>query len=195
MKNSDYRRVAFSYLEDRGFDVRIAPGQGYLPGSRLVATRERKEIVVAVKASQQRAISFTRQSNNCWRTLSSIDLVVVVVPDRNHSDEADVFEFERKPLLRAFDRAWKTLENAKRPTGFNVPVFIPIDEASRKNVGHNVGNLTKLAAWSVHFTKEELEKRTSANEVSYLDEFRRRFAADNGVDIGQVVVSIAGKPK
>jgi hypothetical protein len=195
MKNSDYRRVAFSYLEDRGFDVRIAPGQGYLPGSRLVATRGRKEIVVAVKASQQRTISFTRQSNSRWRTLSAVALVVAVVPDRNHQDEADVFEFERKRLVRAFDRAWKTLDNAKRPTGFNVPIFIPIDEASRKNVGHNVGNLKKLAARRGHFTKEELEKRASGKEESYVDVFRRRFAADNGVDVGQVVVSIAGRPK
>jgi hypothetical protein len=195
MKNSDYRLAGSTALEDRGFEVRIAPGRGYLPGSRLVARRERRKIDVAVKASQQRAISFTRRPDSGWRTLSGVDVIVVVVPDQHNSEEADVFGFERKALVRAFNRAWKALEKAKRPTGFNLPVFIPIDEASRKNVGHNVGNLKKSAAWSVHFTKEELEKRTSGNELSYVDAFRRRFAADNGVDVSQVVVSIVGQPQ
>lgn len=195
MKNAEYRLVARSVLKDRGFDVRIAPGQGYLPGARLVAARAGKEIAVAVKASQERAISFTRQSNKRWRTLGIVDWVLVVVPDQQNSEEADVFGFERKVLVRVFDRAWKALENAKRPVGFNMPVFVPIDEVSRKNVGHDVGNLKEHALWSVHLTEAELEERTSGKEESYVDEFRRRFAAENGVDVGEVMITIVGNPK
>lgn len=195
MKNSDYRLVAFSILKDRGFDVCIAPGQGYLPGARLVAARARKTIKVAVKASQQRAVSFTKQTDSRWRTLDAVELVVVVVPDKHNSDEADVFAFERKALVRAFDRAWNVLESAKRPTGFNVPIFIPLDEESRKNVGHDVRNLKRYAVWSVHLTEQELDKLTSGKKESYVDEFRRRFAAENGIDVSQVMVSIVGKPK
>lgn len=195
MKNSDYRNVARAVLKEKGYDVQIKPGQGYLPGARLIATRARKKVDVAVKASQQRAIGFTRQANGRWRTLDAVDLVVVVVPDAHNMADAEVFGFARKPLVATFDRAWKALENAKRPTGFNAPVFIPLDEQSRKNLGHDVGNLKKFAVWSVRLPEDELDQRASGDEESYLDQFRRRFAAENGVDVGQVVVSIAGKPK
>lgn len=195
MRNSDYRIVARSILKDRGFDVRIAPGQGYLPGARLVAAKAGKEMKVAVKASQERAISFTKQPTKRWRTLGAVDFVIAVVPDEQNPEEADVFWFERKVLVRLFDRAWKALENANRPTGFNMPVFIPLDEVSRKNVGHAVGNLKKHAAWSDHLTAPQLDDRSSDNEESYVEEFRRRFAAENGVDVSQVMVGIVGKPK
>jgi hypothetical protein len=193
MKNASYRVVARSVLKERGFDVRVNPGQGYLPGARLIASRAGQSIDVAVKASQERVISFTQQPNQRWRTLHAVDLVIAVVPGEQNPDEADVFGFERKPLVRAFDRAWKALEGAKRPTG--IPIFVPIDEGSRKNVGHAIGNLKKHAEWLVHLTKQELEERSSGIEEGYVDAFRRRFAAENGVDIVQVMVSIVGKPK
>jgi hypothetical protein len=194
MKNSDYRTIARSVLMDRGFDVRVKPGQGYLPGARVIAAKAGKETDVAVKASQERALSFAKTSGKDWRTLPSVDLIIGVVPAINQ-DGADVFAFEKKRLVRAFNRAWKALETAKRPVGYNIPVFIPIDEVSRKNVGHDIGNLKKLASWSVHLNDEELAARISSAEESYVDQFRRRFAADNGVDINQVMVSIIGKPK
>jgi hypothetical protein len=180
---------------DRGYDVRVKPGQGYLPGARLIAVKGGKEFDVVVKASQERAISFTRQAPARWRSLHAAHLVVVVIPAENDRNEADVFGFEKKPLERAFNRAWKALENAKRPIGFNIPIFVPIDEGSRKNVGHDVSNLKELADWSVHLTAEELTARSSSNEESYVDKFRRRFAAENGVDVSQVMISIVGKSK
>jgi hypothetical protein len=195
MRNSDYRTVARSVLMDRGFDVRVKPGQGYLPGARVTTAKAGKETDVAVKTSQGRALGFTKQSNKRWRTLHVVDLVVAVVPAEKDKDEADVFAFEKKALVRIFDRAWKALENAKRPVGFNMPVFIPIDEVSRKNVGHDIGNLKKLALWSVHLTAEQLAERSFGKEESYVDQFRRRFAAENGIDLDEVMVSIGRKPK
>jgi hypothetical protein len=195
MQNSLYRIVGRTVLMDRGYDVRVKPGQGYLPGARVVAVKAGKETDVAVKASQERALSFTKQFDQRWRTLHAVKLIVAVVPAEKDENEADVFAFEKKTLVRIFDRAWKALENAKRPVGFNVPVFIPIDEVSRKNVGHDVSNLKKLAEWTVHLTAEELTARSSSNEESYVDQFRRRFAAENGVDVSQVMISIVGKSK
>jgi hypothetical protein len=55
--------------------------------------------------------------------------------------------------------------------------------------------LKKRADWTVHLTERELEKRSAGIEESYLEAFRRRFAAENGVDVDQVMVSIVGKPK
>ena len=180
---------------DRGYDVRVKPGQGYLPGARVIAVRDGREFEVVVKASQERAVSFTRQSNTRWRSLHAAHLIVAVVPSENNPDEADVFGFDKKPVERAFNRAWKALENANRPIGFNMPIFIPIDEVSRKNVGHGVSNLKEHKSWTVHLTAEELAARSSRKEESYVDQFRRRFAAENGVDIDQVMISITGKPK
>jgi hypothetical protein len=195
MKSADYRVVARSVLMDRGFDVRLKPGQGYLPGSRAIAMKAGEDVDVAVKASQERVLSFTKQSNNRWRTLHAVDLVVAVVPAEDGASGADVFAFEKKPLVRVFNKAWKALEGAKRPLGFNIPVFVPIDEVSRKNVGHDVGNLKKLASWSVHLTEEELVARSACTEENYVDQFCRRYAAENGVDVSQVMVSIVGKSK
>src|SRR4051794_33732163 len=110
MKNSIYRAVARSVLRDRGFDVREKPGQGYQPGARVVVMKAGKENVVAVKASQQRALSFTKQTNMLWRTLHAVNFVVAVVPGEKDLDEADVFAFEKKPLERAFNQTWKALE-------------------------------------------------------------------------------------
>jgi hypothetical protein len=195
MKNSHYRVVARSVLMDRGFDVRLKPGQGYLPGSRVIAMKAGKYIDVAVKASQERVLSFTRRSNTNWRTLHAVDLVVAVVPAEDRESGAEVFLFDRKPLVRAFDKAWKALEDAKRPLGFGIPVFVPIDEVPRKNVGHGVGNLKKLATWSIHLTEEELVARSAGTEENYVDQFCRRYAAENGVDVSQVMISVVGKRK
>jgi hypothetical protein len=195
MKSSMYRQVARSVLIDEGYDVRLKPGQGYLPGSRVILAKAGEKTDAAIKASQQRALSFTRKSNMRWRTLDSVDLVIAVVPAEKNQDEAEVFAFDSKALVRIFNRAWKALESAKRPVGFNMPVFVPIDEISRKNVGHDVANLKKLAIREIHLTSEELAKHGSSNEGSYVDQFRRRFAAENGVNVSQVMISIVGQPK
>jgi hypothetical protein len=180
---------------DRGFDVRVKSGQGYLPGARVIAVGDGETIDVAVKASQERVVGFTRLSRTRWRTLSVVDLVVVVVPGEESKDKAEVFAFKKKPLERIFNRAWKALEEAKRPIGFNMPVFVPIDRVSRKNVGHDICDLKRRAIWSVPLSSEELEQRSGAPEESYVDQFRRRFAAENGVNISQVMISIVGKAK
>src|ERR1700722_13287666 len=110
MKSSMYRRVARSVLIDEGYDVRLKPGQGYLPGSRVILAKAGEKADAGIKASQQRALSFTRQSNTRWRTLDSVDLVIAVVPAEKNQDEAEVFAFDSKALVRIFNRAWKALE-------------------------------------------------------------------------------------
>src|SRR3954465_5743187 len=119
MKNAQYRVIGRSVLMDRGFDVRLKPGQGYLPGSRAIAMKAGEDIDVAVKASQERVLSFTKQSNNKWRTLHAVDLVVAIVPGEVCEAGADVFTFEKKPLVRVFNKAWKALDHSKRPLGLN----------------------------------------------------------------------------
>jgi hypothetical protein len=190
MKKSLMRGLAPSVLADRGLkEVRGASsGRGLLPGARLIAKRDGVEIDVAVKASLERSLNFTRQSKNRWRTASTVDLVVAVVPASNAKD-IEVMAFDRKPLIAEFEKAWKALEKAGRSLSFEIPIFIPLDEVSRKNVGHNIANLKALAVWSVRLSAEEVRARTSAaSGETFYERVKREFAERSGVDVSQVEV-------
>jgi hypothetical protein len=194
LKNSLLRGVGRAVLADRGFEVRVKSGQGYLPGSRVVANKNGKEFDVAVKASKDRVLNFTRQSDNRWRTLHAVDLVLAVVPAEDATEEVEVLAFKKKALVAAFDRAWQALQNEQRPLSFNIPVFIPLDEVARKNVGHNVGNLKELKIWSDRRTVEQVQATSSAETgETYVDTFIRRYAKDHGVDERRVVIGIMGR--
>ena len=196
LKSSLLRKAARSVLVDRGFEVRVKPGQGYLPGSRVVAEKDGKTIDVAVKASGERVLSFTRQSNDLWRTLHAVDLVLAIVPAENNAEGAEVLAFKRNALVAAFDRAWKSLQKKERPLSFKIPVFIPLDAVARKNVGHDVGNLKELSIWSVGLTPEQLQEKSSVEaEETYIDDFIRRYAKENGVDERRIFIGIRGRRK
>jgi hypothetical protein len=196
IKSSMLRAAARSVLVDRGFQVRVKAGQGYLPGARLVAEKDGKKIDVAVKASKERVLSFTRQSDELWRTLHAVDLVLAIVPLENNAEGAEVLAFKKNALVAAFDRAWKALQKEERPLSFKIPVFIPLDEVARKNVGHDVGNLKKLSIWSIRLTSEEIQAKTSAEpDETYIDSFIRRYAKEHEVDEGRIVIGIVGRVK
>jgi hypothetical protein len=196
IKSSLLRLVAQAVLIDRGFEVSVKPGQGYLPGSRLVAKKNGKRTIVAVKASKERALSFTRQPDGKWRTLHAVGLVLAVVPAEDNEEEVEVLAFERDALVAAFDRAWKALQKEERPLSFNIPVFVPLDEVGRKNVGHDVGNLKKLSIWPVRLTAEQARaKSVVRTDESYIDSFIRRYAKENGVAEQRVFIGIGGRGK
>jgi hypothetical protein len=196
VKTSLLRTVAQAVLIDRGYEVREKPGRGYLPGSRLVAEKNGKPTIVAVKASNERALSFTRQPDGKWRTLHAAGLVLAVVPAMDDEEEVEVLAFKRDVLVAAFDRAWKALQKEERPLSFNIPVFVPLDEIGRKNVGHDVGNLKKLADWPVRLTTEQARaKSVTRTDKSYIDCFIHRYAKENGVDEHRVFIGIRGRGK
>ena len=196
MKSSLLRAAARSVLVDRGFEVRLKPGQGYLPGSRVVAEKDGKKIDVAVKASRERALSFTRQTKDLWRTLHAVDLVLAIVPAENNAEGAEVLAFKKKALVAAFNLAWKALQKEERPLSFKIPVFIPLDAVARKNVGHAVGNLKELSIWSVGLTPEQLQEKSSVEaEETYIDDFIRRYAKENGLDERRIFIGIRGRRK
>ena len=196
LKSSLLRAAARSVLVDRGFKVRVKPGQGYLPGSRVVAEKNGKEMVVAVKASKERVLSFTRQSDDLWRTLHAVGLVLAAVPDANDADVTEFLAFKKKTLVAEFDRAWKALEKEKRPLSFKIPVFIPLDEVARKNVGHNVGNLKRLGVSYGSRTLEQIRAMNSADtEEDYVDAFISRYAKDHRIEEHQVFIGITGRRK
>jgi hypothetical protein len=195
MKKSLMRGLVPSLLADRGLkEVRARSGQGLLPGSRLIAKRQGQEIDVAVKASLERSLNFTKQSRNRWRTVSAVDLVVAVVPALNALD-FEVLAFDGPPLVAEFEKAWEALERAGRSLSFEIPIFIPLDQVSRKNVGHDIANLKALAIWSIRLSAEELKARNSAESgETFYDRVKREFAERSGVDVSKVEVEFRIKP-
>jgi hypothetical protein len=195
MKKSAMRGLVPSVLADRGLqDVRARSSQGLLPGSRLIAKRDGQEIDVAVKASLERSVSFTKQSKSRWRTASAVDLVVAVVPALN-AQNIEVLAFDAPPLVAMFEKAWKALEKAGRSLSFEIPIFVPLDEVSRKNVGHDIANLKALAIWSVHLSPEEARARSSMESPeTFYDRIKREIAERNGVDVSKVEFEFRIKP-
>ena len=110
LQKSVLRSIAPGVLADRGYEIRPRTGQGFLAGSRFLATKGGEEIDVAVKASVERSLSFTKLSRSRWRTASAVDLVLAVVPDLNNRADVEVLAFSKIALIAKFDRAWKALQ-------------------------------------------------------------------------------------
>jgi hypothetical protein len=195
MKKSFLRGVVPSVLADHGLkEVRTRSGQGLLPGSRLIAKRDGQEIDVAVKVSLERSLNFTKQSKSRWRTVSVVDLVVAVVPALDGQD-IEVLAFDARPLIIVFEEAWKALEKAGRSLSFEIPVFVPLDEVSRKNVGHDVANLKEHARLWGRFSPEEVRARNPAESgETFYERVKREFAERSGVDVSKVEIEFRIKP-
>jgi hypothetical protein len=187
-KKVELRHIGRSVLEDLGFATEVQTGQGLLPGARLLAKKDGQAFDVAVRTSHQRALSFTLQSNGRFRGLS-VDFVVVVVPAQKNSDILEVLVFKSSVLKRRFSEALKGMEEADRSSRFQMPIFVPLDKESRKNVGHGVSNLKQLALWTVRVGADELKLKTSsAAAETFIDRVKREFAEKNEVDVSKVLV-------
>jgi hypothetical protein len=184
----ELRQIGRSVLEDKGFVTEVQTGQGLLPGARLLAKKDGQAFDIAVRTSHQRALSFPLQSNNRWRGLS-VDLVIVVVPAEKNSESVEVLAFKPTVLKRCFNEALKGLEQSERSSRFEMPIFVPLDKESRKNVGHGVSNLKEKALWTVRLGADELKLKTSSAAVeTFIDRVKREFAEKNEVDVSKVVV-------
>jgi hypothetical protein len=119
----------------------------------------------------------------------SVDLVIAVVPAEKNSESIEVLAFDSKVLRGCFDKALKGLEQADRSSRFEMPIFVPLDKESRKNVGHGVSNLKEMALWTVRVGADELKLKTSsAAAETFIDRVKREFAEKNEVDVSKVVV-------
>lgn len=185
---SGLRAIGRAVLEGKGFQTELQTGQGVLAGSRLRATKGDQILQVAVRTSYQRALSFTMQPNGRWRGLTG-DRVVLVVPAENNSEGVEVLAFRSTTLKRVFDEAFEDLAQSDRSSRYEIPVFVPLDRDSRKNVGHKVSNLKKSALWTVRLGPDELKSKVVPDNVeSFIDRVKREFAERNQVDVSKVEV-------
>jgi hypothetical protein len=186
-KKSELRQVGRAALEQKGYETEARTGQGLLPGARLLARKDGGTFEVAVRTSNQRALSFTRQPNGGWRGLS-VDIVIAVVPAEKNSESIEVLAFDSKILRSCFDKALKGIKQADRSARFEIPIFVPFDKESRKNVGHGVSNLRDEALWTVSGADKLKLKTPSAATETFIDRVKREFAERNEVDPSKVVV-------
>ncbi len=184
MRKSAGRAVAPALLRKRGYEVRTRTSRGVLPGSRLCATKNGKEYDFAVKASTERNVSFSRLDNGDWRALSAMDYVIAVVPTADDVKEVEVLAFSARTLIEKFDRAWIALKAAGRSLGPQMPIFIPLDEPSKKSLGHDVGNLKDIALWSEELTRSQVKEMGGVDD--FFERVRQEIADRVGVDAARV---------
>jgi hypothetical protein len=183
-------------LAEHGFTrIRVRSGQGILPGARLVAVKDGKKVHIAVKVSAERTLGFTKKSPTIWRTAGSVDLVVAVVPARDSGEYIEVLAFDSGPLTAEFEKAWQALSKAGRPLSFEIPIFIPLDKVSRKNLGHSVADLNEHASWVVRVPVNDIRERRSIESAeAFYNRVKREFAERSGVDVSKVEVEFRVKP-
>jgi hypothetical protein len=184
------RRTAANALAEKGFEIEERTGKGIRPGARLTAKASKgPALEVAVRTGRERSLGFSRLSNGNWRTLESVELVLGVVPDDESAGDFAVLAFKSTMLKKWYDKALKALEDAGRSPDLDVPIFIPLDEKSKKNVGHNIAGLKKAALWSVRIGVKQLEEQNQSEDFeTFIDRVKREFAERNEVDVSKVSV-------
>ena len=69
-----------------------------------------------------------------------------------------------------------------------MPVYVPLDQGSRKNVGHKVDGLTRHAIWTHDVEIDRSKPGDTAGNESFIQRVKREFADINQVDIAKVQV-------
>lgn len=185
MKKSEMRALAPAVLAKRGLKARPKGGQGVLPGSRLtVENKVGRQFDYVVKASNERSLSLTRLPNKKWRAAGTAHCVLAFVPSLDKDYAIEVYAFSPKMLIKKFDEAWDALEKAGRALGPQMPIFVPLDKASRKNLGHDVSNLKEIALWSDAFKRSQLKAMGAVDD--FFERIRQELADRVGADVSKV---------
>lgn len=182
------RDLARKEFVQQGFSVEEKRGRGLTSGSRLTITKNGEPArEVAVRASLERLLSFTRHAESGgWRILTAVDYVAAVVPSVGKRGGYDVLVFEAPRLQAAFDRALAFLRKEKRVPSPEMPIFVPLDKSSRKNVGHSVAGLAREAF--LHVQGLDIAIDEPEPEENFFDRVKREFAERNQIDPQKVKV-------
>jgi hypothetical protein len=185
---SRLRYAAAQALIAKGFKINERTGKGIRPGAGWVATSaEGSELQVAVRICPQSSLSSSRRQDGRFKFENS-QLLLVVAPDQE-SANFTAFAFQRETLKSWYEKALQALEDAGRAPELDVPIFIPLHEHSKRNVGHNIAGLKKAALWSVGIDAKRLkDHELGGQSESFFDRVKREFADKNGVDVGRVSV-------
>jgi hypothetical protein len=186
------REAAANVLRAKGFRMQPRKGKGIRPGARWRAKpSDGPAFEVAVRTGRGRSLGFSRLSDGSWRTLHSVHWVLCVVPAYKSPTTFVVLAFEAEKLSAWFNRALEVLEKADRAPALDVPIFIPLDQKSKKNVGHDVAGLKRAALWRETIDKENLADKVRRDELDELfDLLKQKIAEREGIDVGKVVLQV-----
>ena len=186
------REAAGDVLRAKGFRIQPRKGKGFRPGARWQAKPpDGPAFEVAVRTGRGRSLGVSRLSGGSWRTLSSVQLVLCVVPTAKNPKMFVVFAFEAEKLSAWFDRALEALEKAERAPALDVPIFIPLDRKSKKNVGHDVAGLKRAALWCETIDPKIMAEKVQRDEVDELfDLLKQKIAEREGIDVSEVILQV-----
>lgn len=180
-------RAAF---QERGFETESRTGRGILPDARLRITRDGEAFEVAVKCSLERSLGFSRKSTRRWRTLDSVDLLAAIVPVAGGSGKFQIYCFEASSLIEAYNKALSGMREARRAPSLEMPIYIPLDRRSRKNVGHHESDLAKRAMWDIEVEVDQSEETIRPEHEDSIQRAKREFAERNQVSIDRVSLEL-----
>jgi hypothetical protein len=191
------RACARAALEQRGFSVELATGAGVVPGVQLMATKGANHLNVAVRTSLNRAVGLVRSSDGTWRTIPSVDEVIVVAPSVDEPASAEVLGFNPKVLIEIFDAALAAQLKRMPKLSHNAPIFVPIDktESDRgqdKKLARAISGLKMGAQWSlvVPFPSVATPGHFQPGaDTGFVEWVKLEFAKLNGVDVSKVRVN------
>jgi hypothetical protein len=159
------------------------------PGARLSVTHEGVTRRVAVRCSFERALGFARDAEGDWRPLIKVDWIVAIVPAAGVSDDLQIYCFDASSLIEPYDNALSEMKKAGRAPSLEMPIYIPLDPRSRKNVGHNQVGLAEQAMWSRTVSGEGVgESPPTAAQENFIERVKREFAEINNVNVEKVSV-------
>jgi hypothetical protein len=114
-----------------------------------------------------------------------------VVPDDKSAATFVVYAFTAEKLREWFGAALKALEEAGRAPGLDVPIFVPLDQKSHKNVGHDVAGLKRARIRFEKIDQKKLADRVRRDELDELfDMLKQKIAEREGIDVSQVVIDV-----
>jgi hypothetical protein len=183
------RGAAALAVAEHGFEMNQRTGKGIRPHARWMAKpADGPAIEIAVRICPQGSLSSSRRQDGSFR-FENVQRLVAVTPSQESPGDFTAFLFKSETLKEWFGKALKAMEDAGRAPELDVPIFIPLHEHSKKNVGHNIVGLKQAALWSARIEAKQLEdQRLSEEPESFIDRVKREFAQRNEVDVGKVQV-------
>jgi hypothetical protein len=173
--------------ERRGFRVTVDQRPGAAFGARLLAVQGDQEFKIAVRTSTRREVGLMRRDDGHWRTIPSVDEVVVAVPSEDMT-AIEVLGFDPDRMLEAFDAAFKS---RKIIQSSDAPIFVALDAEMKKGSKSLAANLKAKAKWTEKLmldahTLSSIPKSDSSD--GFIERIKREFAERNGVDVSKVIV-------
>ena len=188
MRKTQLREAARYALDAPGhnYETQQVLRPGIVVGSRLRATNKPQPYEIAIRTSLDREIGFLRHPDGRWRTLPSVQEVVVAVPSRSDTGQVEVFGFDPNEMLAIFDAA---VSDAGRKLAMKAPIFISLDEVKAgKKSGPIAGGLKQIAKWELKVDLGSLAKSPNLETTEFIDRVKREFAEIIGVDAKNIAI-------